>query len=144
MQGFAPAALIGDIGTNLGAAVSQASGSPLALGGAAVIGYLFFGRLVFALLRLIGSIGGLLLSYPVNVLTGGVNRLTYMTRRYGPFVSYYLSRPLAVCLLVLGGYIVATKISTAEQGRSVKAAVAAAPGLQCSGEIIDLACPKKR
>ena len=128
--------------TSLNAGLS----SPYAIGGAVLLGYVLLGNFITSVIRLVFSLVRLAISFPLNLATHTLNRLTFVTRRYGPIASYHLSRPIVVGLLLLGGYVASTKLGApaakATAARAAKTDVESA--LQCSGDIIDLACPRKR
>lgn len=102
-----------------------------------------FAPLIGALLRLILSILGETIRVPLRWTRGITNELAIAIYRHGPLFSRNIARPLAIALLIGAGYA-AFSASTARNSRLATSQPGTSAAAKCSGEIVDLSCPRPR
>jgi hypothetical protein len=102
-----------------------------------------FAPLIFSLLRLAISISVETIRVPIRWTRGISNELAIAIYRHGPLFSRQLARPLALALLVGVGYLVVAA-SFGGKASSQAAKQTATTAATCSGEIVDLSCPRPR
>lgn len=103
----------------------------------------FFAPLIGAFLRLSIAIVIETFRVPLRWMRGIRNELARAIYQHGPLLSRQIARPLALALLIGAGYLV---LAASVRGKSAIRSTSqnATAASSCSGEIVDLACPRPR